>query len=171
MLQTIRKFFMQALLLYVVLVGCMIVFSFMNSAIAVDIKESLRTVPLNDTGEQVTLSIEQLASGQRKFNQSCAQCHLDGGSKTNPDVDLTTQTLANATPPRDSIEGLVNYLMEPTTYDGMASLAELHPSKIKADLFPVMKEFSQEDLQAIAGYILAEPKIVGSQWGGGKPKR
>lgn len=142
-----------------------------NSAIAVEISPMTRTVPLNDTGEQITLSTKQLAIGQRKFNGSCAQCHLDGGTKTNPDVDLGPDTLGLATPPRNTIESLVDYLKKPTSYDGLASLAELHPSMTRTELFPKMRDLTEDDLTAIAGYILIQPKIVGNQWSGGKPNR
>ncbi|MEM8809310.1 MAG: photosystem II cytochrome c-550, partial [Cyanobacteria bacterium P01_G01_bin.38] len=133
--------------------------------------EATRTVPLNASGETLTLSLEQLTVGQRKFNGSCAQCHLDGVSKPNPDVDLGPQALALATPPRDNIESLVDYFENPTTYDGVSSIAELHPSMSRSDLFPKMRDLTEDDLIAIAGYILVQPKILGDQWAGGKPAR
>ena len=49
--------------------------------------------------------------------------------------------------------------------------AELHPSKPNADIFPTMRNLSNEDLAAIASYILAEPNIIGDQRGGGKQRR
>ncbi|MEO0533458.1 MAG: photosystem II cytochrome c-550 [Cyanobacteria bacterium P01_A01_bin.123] len=142
-----------------------------DNAIAVEIDPVIRTVPLNAAGEQITLTTKQLAVGQRKFNGSCAQCHLDGGTKTNPDVDLGPQTLMLATPPRDTIEDVVDYLNNPMTYDGAVSLTELHPSTQNTDLFPKMRDLTEEDLTAIAGYILVQPKIIGDQWAGGKPNR
>ncbi|MEO0456738.1 MAG: photosystem II cytochrome c-550 [Cyanobacteria bacterium P01_A01_bin.114] len=142
-----------------------------NRALAVEIDEATRTVPLNASGETLTLSLEQLVVGQRKFNGSCAQCHLDGVSKPNPDVDLGPQALALATPPRDNIESLVDYFENPTTYDGVSSIAELHPSMSRADLFPKMRDLTEDDLVAIAGYILVQPKIIGDKWAGGKPAR
>ena len=148
-----------------------LIISWMHTAIAAEIDPDIRTVPLNASGEQIMLTTKQLAVGQRKFNSSCAQCHLDGGTKTNPDVDLSSRTLAVATPPRDNVEGIVDYMENPVTYDGSASLAEFHPSISRSDLFPKMRDLSNEDLRAIAGYILVQPKVMGEQWGGGKPKR
>ncbi|NJM97208.1 MAG: cytochrome c-550 [Phormidesmis sp. RL_2_1] len=176
MFYTLKKVVNKALVAFVVVATLVFVFSWMGfswmgSAIAIEISETSRTVVLNDAGEQITLSLEDFAIGQRQFNSSCAQCHIDGGSKTNPDVDLSTLTLANATPARDNIESIVDYLTYPTTYDGLGSLEELHPSISRSDLFPRMKDLTESDLSAIAGYILAEPKIVGDQWAGGKPKR
>ncbi|WP_265579908.1 photosystem II cytochrome c-550 [Vasconcelosia minhoensis] len=145
--------------------------AWITPAMAVEIDPATLTVPLNDTGEQITLSTEQLAKGQRQFNSSCAQCHVDGGTKTNPDIDLGPRTLALATPPRVSVESIVDYLEHPTTYDGLQSLAELHPSTARAEYFPKMRDLTEDDLTAIAGYILVQPKIVGDQWSGGKPNR
>ena len=138
---------------------------------AVEINKATRAVPLNDAGDQMTVSIRQLTTGQRKFNSNCAQCHLDGGTKTNPDVDLGAKRLALATPPRNNIKSMIDYLENPTTYDGLTSIEELHPSLTRSDLFPKMRELTEDDLVAIASYILIQPKIVGDQWAGGKPNR
>ena len=140
-------------------------------ASAVEISRSTRTVPLNESGEQITVSVEQFTNGQRKFNSNCAQCHLDGGTKTNPDVDLGPERLALATPSRNIIESIIDYLENPTTYDGLTSIDELHPSLARLDLFPKMRELTEDDLVEIASYILIQPKIVGDQWAGGKPNR
>ncbi|MGB3299717.1 MAG: photosystem II cytochrome c-550 [Phormidesmis sp.] len=171
MFHFLKKVLASAAAIYAVLVMFMIVFAGSDSAIALEIDKTSRTVPLNSSGEQLTLTTEQFMLGQHKFNSSCAQCHIDGGTKPNPDVDLSTQALALATPARDSISSLIDYLNYPTTYDGLQSLAEFHPSVLNLDLFPKMRDLNKEDLEAIAGYILAEPKIIGDQWAGGKPKR
>ncbi|MEL6383332.1 MAG: photosystem II cytochrome c-550 [Cyanobacteria bacterium J06626_18] len=142
-----------------------------SAAAAAEIDKATRTVPLNTSGDQITLTTKQLAIGQRKFNGSCAQCHLEGGTKTNPSVDLSPETLALATPSRNNLVSIVDYLEEPTTYDGLKSIADLHPSTLRTDLFPKMRDLTEEDLTAIAGYVLVQPKIVGDQWAGGKPKR
>lgn len=166
-----RKILVGAAALYSILVALTIVFAWTSSAIALEIDESLLTVPFNDAGEQTTLTVDQLVLGQGKFNSSCAQCHIDGSTKPNPDVDLAPQTLALATPSRNSVVGLLDYLDNPTTYDGLRSLSELHPSTLNLDLFPRMRGLTRDDLEAIAGYVLAEPNIIGEQWGGGKPRR
>jgi photosystem II cytochrome c550 len=62
----------------------------------------------------------------------------------------------------------VDYLKNPTTYDGETSIAELHPSLQSSDIFPKMRNLNEEDLKAIAGHILLQPKIWGEKWGGGK---
>ena len=47
--------------------------------------------------------------------------------KTNPNVGLDTEGLTLATPTRNCIAGLVDYMKNPTTYDGFESIAEVHP--------------------------------------------
>jgi photosystem II cytochrome c550 len=83
-------------------------------------------------------------------------------------VGLDPEALALATPPRTNIEALVDYMHNPTTYDGAESIAELHPSTQSTDIFPKMRNLTEDDLVAIAGHILLQPKIVGQKWGGGK---
>jgi photosystem II cytochrome c550 len=88
--------------------------------------------------------------------------------KTNPNVGLDSEALSLATPRRNSVSSLVDYLKNPTTYDGLESIAEIHPSIKSADIYPRMRSLTDEDLTAIAGHILLQPKIVTEKWGGGK---
>ena len=37
-----------------------------------------------------------------------------------------------------------------------------------AEIFPKMRNLTDEDLFTIAGHILLQPKIVSEKWGGGK---
>lgn len=139
-----------------------------GNATAVELSEAIRTVPLNDKGDTLVLSLKQVQAGKRLFNSACAQCHAGGVTKTNQNVGLDPEALALATPNRNNIEGLVDYLKNPTTYDGEEEIAEVHPSTKSADIFPAMRNLRDEDLVAIAGHILLQPKIVGQKWGGGK---
>ena len=139
-----------------------------GSATAVELDEAIRTVPLNTQGDTVILSLEQVKEGKRLFNFACAQCHAGGVTKTNQNVGLEPEALAGALPNRNNIEGLVDYMKNPTTYDGEIEISELHPSIKSADTFKVMRNLTEEDLKAIAGHILLEPKVVGTKWGGGK---
>lgn len=138
------------------------------SAIAVELSEEARTVTSNDSGDTVVLSLKQVQEGKRLFNFACAQCHAGGVTKTNQNVGLDPEALALATPPRDNIEGLVDYMKNPTTYDGEQEIAEFHPSTKSADIYPAMRNLTEDDLEAIAGHILLQPKIIGERWGGGK---
>ncbi|WP_341527743.1 photosystem II cytochrome c-550 [Nostoc sp. UHCC 0302] len=139
-----------------------------GSATALELDEAIRTVPLNEQGDTVVLSLKQVKEGKRLFNYACAQCHAGGVTKTNQNVGLEPESLALATPNRNNIEGLVDYLKNPTTYDGEEEISEIHPSIKSADIFTEMRNLTDDDLEAIAGHILLQPKIVGTKWGGGK---
>jgi photosystem II cytochrome c550 len=139
-----------------------------GTATAAELDAATRTVPLNDTGDTITLSLKQVKEGKKLFAYACAQCHLSGGTKTDPNVGLDPEALSLATPPRNNIEALVDYMKDPTTYDGAMSIAELHPSLKSQDNFPEMRNLDENDLKVIAGHILLQPKVVGDKWGGGK---
>ncbi|NJN20814.1 MAG: cytochrome c-550 [Leptolyngbya sp. RL_3_1] len=139
-------------------------------AIAAELDEATRTVPLNAEGDTIVLSLDQVARGRKKFNNSCAICHNSGITKTNPTVGLDAESLAGALPPRDNIEALVAYFKEPMTYDGLSDISSLHPSMKSSDIYPLMRGLTDEDLVSLAGHILIQPKIMGPLWGGGKSK-
>ena len=110
---------------------------------------------------------EQVKRGKRLFNNACAICHVGGLTKTNPNVGLDVEALSLATPARDNITSLVAYFKDPMSYDGTDSISEIHPSIKSADIFPKMRSLTNEDLFAIAGHILIQPKVVNEKWGGG----
>jgi photosystem II cytochrome c550 len=141
---------------------------FSANASAAELNQGIRTVPLNPNGDTITLSLEQLAQGKEKFKYACTQCHAGGVTKTDPNVGLDPEALSLATPPRNTVTALVDYMKNPTSYDGAMEIAELHPSLKSKDLFPEMRNLTDDDLTQIAGYILIQPKVVGNKWGGGK---
>lgn len=156
---------------YILLVALVAFFAFQlvtGKAIAAELDVATRTVQQNAAGDTVVLSPEQVSRGKRLFNYACGQCHVGGITKTDPNVGLDPETLALATPPRDNIESLVDYLHDPTTYDGLESISELHPSTQSTDIFPKMRNLNEQDLVDISGHILLQPKVVGEKWGGGK---
>ncbi|OZH55802.1 cytochrome c-550 [Hydrocoleum sp. CS-953] len=142
--------------------------TFINSATAAELTDNDRTLPLNEDGEEVVLTIKEYTRGRRAFNNVCSQCHVGGITKTNPDVSLDPEVLSLAYPARDNIEGLIDYMKNPTTYDGFIEIFEFHPSIKSADIYPEMRNLTEDDLYAIAGYILVQPKVLGKGWGGGK---
>ena len=141
---------------------------FITTASAIDLDEATRTVTVDSSGTTTVLTPEQVKRGKRLFNNACGTCHVGGLTKTNPNVGLDTESLSLATPPRDSITSLVAYFKDPMTYDGLDSISEIHPSIKSADIFPKMRSLTDEDLFAIAGHILLQPKVVNEKWGGGK---
>jgi len=139
-----------------------------TTASAIDLDEATRTVVADGSGKTVVLTPEQVKRGKRLFNATCGACHVGGISKTNPNVGLDPEGLSLATPRRDNIAALIDYLKNPLSYDGLESIAEVHPSIKSADIYPRMRSLTDEDLYSIAGHIMLQPKIVTEKWGGGK---
>jgi photosystem II cytochrome c550 len=138
-----------------------------TSVLAADSTPEMRTVPLNDK-EKIILSVKDIAAGKKLFQNACANCHVGGATFTNPNVGLDPQSLALATPPRDNVEGLVAFMKNPKTFDGVEDIYETHPSLRSTDIFPTMRGLTDKELKQIAGYILYQPKVKGIGWGGGK---
>ena len=160
-----KKFFKSSL---TASIGFATAFSFIiSSSLAIELDDATRTVALSST-KAVTITPEQVKRGKRLFLNTCSVCHTGGITKTNPNVGLDTEALSLATPTRNTIEGLVDYMKNPTTFDGLESIAEIHPSIKSADIFPKMRSLTEDDLYAIAGHILVHPKIVAEKWGVGK---
>ncbi|MEM6448802.1 MAG: photosystem II cytochrome c-550 [Cyanobacteria bacterium P01_D01_bin.105] len=143
---------------------------FPGEAIAAELDAATRTITANEAGDTVTFSVEKVLRGREKFNKTCAICHLGGITKTNPNVGLDTESLEGAFPARDNLAGLVDYLQNPTTYDGLVEISELHPSMKSTDIYPKMRKLTDDDLEAISAHILIMPKILGDKWGAGKTK-
>ena len=141
--------------------------SVMNAS-AIDLDEATRTIIKDASGNTIVLSPEQVKRGKRLFNATCGACHVGGMTKPNPNVGLDPEALSLATPRRDNVEALVDYLKNPTSYDGFESIAEVHPSIKSADIYPRMRSLTDEDLTAISGHILLQQKILTEKWGGGK---
>ena len=141
---------------------------FSTSALAIDLDEATRTVTADGNGKTVVLSPEQVKRGKRLVNATCGACHVGGITKTNPNVGLDPEALSLATPRRDNIAALVDFMKNPTTYDGLDSIAEVHPSIKSADIYPRMRSLTDEDLYSIAGHVMLQPRIVTEKWGGGK---
>jgi photosystem II cytochrome c550 len=141
---------------------------FVASASAIDLDEATRTIVADSSGKTVVVTPEQVKRGKRLFNATCGACHVGGITKTNPNVGLDPEALSLATPRRDNVAALVDYLKNPLSYDGLESIAEVHPSIKSADIYPRMRSVTDEDLTAIASHILLQPKVQSEKWGGGK---
>jgi len=150
-----------------ILVFCLFNFLVINVS-AIDLDEATRTVVTDSSGQTTLLTPEQVKRGKRLFNSTCGACHVGGISKTNPNVGLDPEALSLATPRRDNISALVDFMKNPTSYDGLESIAEVHPSIKSADIYPRMRSLTDEDLYSIAGHIMLSPKILTEKWGGGK---
>nr|YP_009398591.1 photosystem II cytochrome c550 [Kuetzingia canaliculata]ARW67777.1 photosystem II cytochrome c550 [Kuetzingia canaliculata] len=135
---------------------------------ATELDEATRTVAFDSSGKTITLTLEQVKRGKRLFNNACAQCHNGGITKTNPNIGLELESLGLAVPARDNVTNLIDYMNNPTSYDGQSFISELHPSIKSAEIFPKMRNLTDEDLLSMAGYILLQPRVSPEKWGGGK---
>lgn len=154
--------------LLVLPLALLLVTGFGQEALAAQWSADQLTVPANPEGTQVTFSEQEVKAGRKLFNNSCGECHAGGITKTNQNVGLDPETLALATPSRDNVAALVDYMKDPTSYDGEYSIADVHPSLRSSDVFVKMRDLDDDDLRLMAGYILVAPKVQGIQWGGGK---
>eukprot|EP00413_Alexandrium_margalefii_P048372 CAMPEP_0204611234 /NCGR_PEP_ID=MMETSP0661-20131031/61918_1 /ASSEMBLY_ACC=CAM_ASM_000606 /TAXON_ID=109239 /ORGANISM="Alexandrium margalefi, Strain AMGDE01CS-322" /LENGTH=367 /DNA_ID=CAMNT_0051623077 /DNA_START=55 /DNA_END=1158 /DNA_ORIENTATION=- len=125
-------------------------------------------IPIDGKGKTVNLTKEEIIRGKRLFNAACASCHVGGGTRTNQNVGLGFEELSGAQPARNTVEGLVDYLNAPTTYDGLKDISEVHPSIKAADIWPKMRTMKQKDLYDMSAYILYQNFTIPEKWGGGK---
>lgn len=150
-------------LFFVLLIAVMFSWQFfMGTANALSISEDIRTIPLNEQGEKITLSNQEVQLGSKLFVANCAQCHIQGKTKTNPNVTLSGEALANAVPARDNLLGLADYIKHPTSYDGEEDYSLYHLNTENPDLWPEIRNYTEADIKAVSGYILsrvnADPK-------------
>jgi photosystem II cytochrome c550 len=149
--------------LLVVWIACLSMVLVSPPAYAVDpyIRRYLQVtepVPLviDDRGTSRFFSEAELISGKKLFEQHCASCHVGGTTLPNPPVSLALDVLRNATPPRDTISHLVEYMRHPMSYDGSEEsflCREVPQSWL-----------SQSEVETLAGFILrAAQKAPG--WG------
>jgi len=156
-------------LIWVVVVAIFFAFQLnIGNAVALELNEEARTVQLNGEGEEVVVSLQDVKQGQRLFVNACSYCHNNGRTKTNPNVTLSSADLAGAEPPRDNIVAIVDYLKNPKTYDGEEDISLFHPNTTRSDLYSEMRNLTDDDLEALAGYLLVQPNVRGALWGGGK---
>jgi photosystem II cytochrome c550 len=72
-----------------------------------------------DQAENTRLfSPTQLSEGKRLFEENCTNCHVGGATLPDPTLSLALTALQGATPPRDTINALVDFMRQPKTYDG-----------------------------------------------------
>lgn len=109
-------------------------------------------VPLNAAGDTKTFTPEQLSEGKRLFKTNCINCHVGGATLPNPIVSLSLSKLKGATPPRDTLEGMVAFMRHPMTYDGTedAVLCREIPDSWLA----------QEETENLAAFVLRAAEVA-----------
>jgi len=114
------------------------------------------SLELDGQGQTKPFSAEDLSAGKELFETHCLNCHVGGATLPDPTVSLALNTLAGATPPRNNINGLVNFLRDPMTYDG--SEPSFWCRQVPESWMP------QEQIEQLAAFVLrAAQKAPG--WG------
>jgi photosystem II cytochrome c550 len=114
------------------------------------------SLPLDGQGKFRTFTSTDLSVGKRLFEENCKNCHVGGATLPNPLVSLSLEDLKGATPPRNTIQGLVAYQREPLTYDGQDfgfGCREVTESWIPT-----------EELEKLAAFILRAAEVAPG-WG------
>ncbi|NER28533.1 MAG: photosystem II cytochrome PsbV2 [Symploca sp. SIO1C4] len=101
---------------------------------------------LNEQGETKLFSTEDITEGKELFKANCINCHVGGKTLPYPPVSLALDKLSGATPPRDNINGIVNFLRQPMTYDG--SEETFWCRTVTASWMP------QEQIEKLAAFVL-----------------
>jgi photosystem II cytochrome c550 len=160
----LNRLFFSIRSLLAVLVVCLGVLTISSPALAavdnyvrryLDVVEPV-SLALDETGHTKQFSGEDLSVGKELFEVNCINCHVGGATLPDPTVSLGLKTLAGATPPRDNINGIVDFLREPMTYDG--SDLTFWCRQVPESWIP------QEQIEKLAAFVLrAAQKAPG--WG------
>jgi photosystem II cytochrome c550 len=120
-----------------------------------DVKEPI-SLEVDGKGQTKQFSGEDLSVGKELFQAHCINCHVGGATLPDPTVSLALNTLAGATPPRDNINGIVNFLREPMTYDG--SDVSFWCRQVPESWMP------QEQIEKLAAFVLRAAQKA-PRWG------
>jgi photosystem II cytochrome c550 len=116
------------------------------------------SLAVNHQGSTLQFSADDLSAGKVLFEQNCLNCHVGGSTLSEPDVTLSLSDLQGATPPRDTINGLVAFLREPMTYDGTEET--IWCRKVPESWLP------QSEIQKLAAFVLQAAQAAPG-WGVG----
>lgn len=107
-------------------------------------------------GNTRNFSAEEISEGKRLFENNCLNCHVGGSTLPDPRISLSLADLAGATPPRNQVQALVDFMREPLSYDGTeaAYLCREVPSSWLSD----------EQVANLAAFILRAADIAPG-WG------
>lgn len=114
------------------------------------------SLPLDQQGQFIAVTSADLSVGKRLFEENCKNCHVGGSTLPNPLVSLSLEDLKGASPPRNTVQGLVDYQRQPLTYDGKDfgfGCREVTESWM-----------STEELQKLAAFVLRAAEVAPG-WG------
>lgn len=111
---------------------------------------------LDSQGHTRSFSANELTAGKKLFEQNCLTCHVGGATLPNPSVPLSLKALHGATPPRDTISQLVEFVRKPMLYDGSEESYECREVP--------ESWLSQAEVESLAGFILRAAEVAPG-WG------
>ncbi|WP_187293806.1 c-type cytochrome [Gloeobacter kilaueensis] len=113
--------------------------------------------------ELASFSPADLKQGKKLFAANCGRCHVGGqtyGTYGSTDVNLSFARLSESTPPRNTVDALIDYMKKPTSFDGKTDL-------IKTGEHASYEGLGDDKLRLIAAHIIKEGKS-NPGWGKGK---
>lgn len=159
----LRSIIFNVLLVLLIASSGILTFCFPAQADAIDpfVRRYLANEPVelsvDSQGHTQSFSPEDLTEGKILFESSCLNCHAGGINLVYSDISLTLEDLQGATPPRDTINRLVEYFRYPLSYDG--SDTNYWCREIPETWMP------QPEAEKLAAYILRSAEVDPS-WGG-----
>ena len=122
--------------------------------------------PAGEGNATIAYTDTELKQGKKLFQAECGKCHVGGqtyGTYNSTDLSLSFEALSGATPQRNNVPALIDYLKKPTSYDGKTLLAP-------AGEHPVYTNLGEDKLRLLAGHVLKEA-TQNPGWGKGKNVR
>ncbi|NEO72428.1 photosystem II cytochrome PsbV2 [Moorena sp. SIO3H5] len=159
-----RGLFLSIRYLLVVLVFCLGTWTVSSPAHAavnqyvrryLDVAEPV-AIAVDGKGETKQFDGEDLSVGQNLFSKNCQRCHVGGANIIDPTVSLSLEKLANATPPRDNLNGIVAFMRQPMTYDGTEE--SFWCREVAESWMP------QEEIEKLAAFVIRAAQ-KGPAWG------
>ena len=93
-------------------------------------------IVIDGQGNTRDFSAEEISEGKRLFENNCLNCHVGGSTLPDPRISLSLADLAGATPPRNHVQALVDFMREPLSYEGTEAAylcREVPPSWLSDD--------------------------------------
>lgn len=113
-------------------------------------------IAFDDQGNTHQFTPEELTEGKELFDNSCINCHAAGLTFLTTDVSLSIEDLKAATPSRDTLESMIEYMRYPVSYDG--SDTNYWCREVPENWMP------QATVEKLAAYILRSAEVAPG-WG------
>ncbi|MBD2579153.1 photosystem II cytochrome PsbV2 [Oscillatoria sp. FACHB-1406] len=107
-----------------ILSACLVLLAGTRPALAVDkyitryIAKEPVAVPYDAQGNTQTYTPDDFYQGKELFKEHCIYCHVGGTTVQDPTVSLSLEDLGGATPPRNNVTAIADFMRDPLSYDG-----------------------------------------------------